>query len=146
MVKLGTSKVPLDKDIFVEKPREFFKSWAEFATDNFEQVIIGSFELVAGDQEIFTVPKGKIFYLVDAHLTCINNVAGASRASLYVIDEDKAIIESILKSLNDSTSNNENFIMPIRLDENQIVGAVMGANMNCFIGFRGFLVDKNISP
>ena len=134
------SNTPLSEDI-LKKPREFIKTWVEWASDNFD--IISR----EGSGTIFTVPKNKTFYLTQYHLDAQRpSAAGVAGASFGITGANFDIAHfSFAANLADNQVTSGSYIMPIKVESDRRFLVQVSGGVVAFGIIWGFEIDKRIS-
>lgn len=141
--------VSLKEDILKPLPKEFVKTWAEWASDKKIQVRrsgsgVNSFTL-------FTVPKNQTLFVTNAFLSMdgVAIVGVAPVASIDIAGQGGSLLR------HDATTNRAqdvhmttSFPMPVKVNEGEGLRAIVSPGSNTFrvtAGIMGFLVDKLVS-
>lgn len=143
--------VALEEDI-LKKPREFVKTWAEWAANTQEIVVVDTFTSSAAASTMFVVPARHVLFITSAwlnitttgatalkntsiHATTGSGQTGAQPPLLRISIDDAAT--------NDSTSTT--FPMPLMVREGGTVELLGAGNARCNAGISGFVVSKEVS-
>jgi hypothetical protein len=150
MVELGESQVPLEKSVF-DETRDFFPTWAEWASDNNRSQVIISTDSLVGTSVIYTVPQKHNLFITSAFITFFITTPGSQHenASIEILEAGNAIV--ILSTSVDheagggsSGSNSLSYPMPLLIQENTSI-QISSFRGEATAGFQGFLVPKRIS-
>jgi len=147
MVELGTSKVPLEEDIF-KKVRTFFPIFSEWASDNFERIIRNS--TGSGTNTLFTVPANKTLFITAVHVFIANDTAPNARGIISIgATSGSGVGETLLNITTTAASGSEGgayaFNYLIKVESGEIVQAKEISSNSSSIGFIGFMIPKKIS-
>lgn len=145
---LGKSRVPLEEDL-IKKPIEFVKSWIEFATLNFDQIIRTGFDSGNVKTVLFTVPKNQTLYLTSAWVS--SSYSGLTENSAWLqiwsgsgTEFSRALIGNQMIA-DSNASNSISFISPVVVKSKDQIILNSGASTENIAGFVGFIVPKRIS-
>lgn len=147
---VGESNVVLTEDVIKKDPREFIKSWVEWASDNEELILKSRNRIASGDTTLYTVPENKTLYITNAYcsISC-NSGAPSFRKVIIFIDslngENAQIITSYIYGGGTNNTNQLSYSMPIKVESGSIIVLDTGSNSSVSGGFVGFLVAKKVS-
>lgn len=135
------SDVPLTKDILGES-QPFVFSYYDWLSAKGVRIV--EFEFSLGSvTTIFTVPPGKVLFMVNAWASCTLAAAmGGSGMNL------KIGTEVLLGLQNDHiidgpTSISNSYPIPIKVDSGETINQATGAGLTAIMGFSGFLIAKS---
>ena len=140
------SDVTLEKDILrPEVRRDFFPTWFEWASQNFDQIEANGNVTDANAKTIHTVPANKILYITDAYMVIERDTnAGAGHFEFG----DHVFIMRIACNKNNNTTLAITFPAPlvVREGETVVIQPQGGFSVGSIrAGFHGFQIDKRIS-
>lgn len=139
----------LEKDVFKELPKEFLKTWSEWASDNLEQIKISAQSVAVGDTTIFTVPAKHTFFMTSAWVSSMSLAVGAGGTPANgLVDGQGRFLLAVFLSTVDRYSGElaASYPMPLKFEEGAIFRLRNSdIDKRTVGGFEGFLVPKRIS-
>lgn len=153
---LGDSDVPLDdKRVLEPRQREFFPTFAEWASDGNIEQVTQTFDL---GTTFYTVPKNHTLFVTSVFLNGAEggNVSGHAVVEMVLSNPPNNNDRFIFLSIRvDHTAGQHggadslslSFPMPIRVEQDEIVNFLQGGFDTPLVkgAFSGFLLPKKIS-
>ena len=150
---IGESKVPLDKNIIPDRPREFFPTFLEWISDgNAEQILDNAQQSGTGETTIFTTPENFTFFLTSVHLSSdAAGGGGVSSALATIFFGSSNSIKRLLSHRHvlaspDHVTSSLAFTMPMKLNAGESIIINNGhSTFQSVANITGFLLPKKIS-
>lgn len=142
----GEDKV-LTKDVLKPDPKDFVKTWSEWAGDNLDRVIANNSIAASGTVVIFAVPVNSTLFLTSISMVSAetSGVAGLETQSIEIRSPTARLLTTLLMAANDIQATSVSFPMPIKVEggTDVILGGSTGVTSHGHI--QGFLVPKKIA-
>jgi len=148
MVKVFKPIGAIGKDTIREQQKDYYKTLAEFASENYETIIRGQ-PVNAGTNTLYTVPSNKVLFLTNAwvHASSPNDAANQLAVEIFItpiVSGSQALISLTRQTSNGNVASgiSLNFSMPIKVPSGQSINALVSAGTASAntAGFVGFLV------
>lgn len=148
MVLPEISDKPLTEELLREKPREFIKTWSEWAADNFEQINKSTSRTSGGTSVIFTVPDKNTLFITSAWISGIGSSAGVIvnfKITTTALSNLGDVLRVFSNDIN-GASLSQTFPSPLKLEAGEILSLTIATGQgSAGAGIQGFLIPKRIS-
>lgn len=145
------SDVPLEEDILKKEKLDFFPTWIEWATQNFQQILRRSTRFNTDTIVImYTVPANRVLFITSAQLSgesgTITSAQAPSGINILLAGVSNFILHLDITRNNRTATAAASFPMPIKVEAGIAVRLTpIGSAAGIVGSFQGFEIDKPIS-
>lgn len=138
------SDVPLTEDV-ISKKNPFVFNYYDWLSTKGTRIIKSSFS-IGTSTNLYTVPEGKILFIVSSWITGMKSSAGTGVGAFLEVNNSsiRLIGVQISDSNNNSGASNSNsYPFPIKIESGESITSSVGNSIQFSGGFAGFLVNKS---